>query len=79
MRSLLFPAALALGLPVTALALSSLPEPEPRTLLVAVDTLTGEARAVRLYSTEDGCWSSADRDPVGDGKAHERLECRGPK
>lgn len=79
MRSLLFPAVLALGLPAVALMLSNLPGPDPKTLLVAVDALTGDERAVRLYSTEGACTHSAENDPMGDGKPHERLECREPK
>jgi hypothetical protein len=79
MKSMLFPAALALGLPVAALALSFLPESGPRTLLVAVNGLTGEARALHLFSTEETCAITAKHDPSGYGKAYERLECRESK
>lgn len=50
-------------------------DPAPKTLLVAVAALDGQARAVKLLPNEAACIDTARAMPAG----LERFECRAPK
>jgi hypothetical protein len=74
--------------PVAAVAAAApTPAPAARTLLVAVDMVTGSVRGLANVSTEEGCLAGAEHNqPLGSWargyyhvKTGERLDCRAPK